>query len=463
MSSKEIVLNYKDTVLTDFIPQKAIDSKKFLPILLPKKKPVIKYVDSALEKALEKPTGKSKPLSKIVQDNYRGNDLTIITDDHDRPNVHTRLLLPLLIRQLEDKYKIPKEKIKIVIASGTHRAPTEQELEKILGAGIIGKYRIIPHDCRKNLTEIGEIDGQKISIDSEVFNSDITIPLTDVENHYFAGVAGGPKAFCPGICGIETVTYEHLHMFGPEGFAMNVGLGIMDSNPVFETKKKIVTKILDAIKKQGRDVYTIVSIIDTDEDLVYLEGGELFESHRQAAEVLKDVWTVNVEKRPDIVIAGASVWGVNLYQMGKATHAAYRAVKAGGIILTVAPCHQGWGNEEFKNLMKIGMDELNKHSNKTAAIKKALSKVIEVVSKDFRIGKQKPVDIFQILKHTSWGNMHIIQEGIPESDWNLLPFVFCGKNEEPAQKRLNTWIEKYLGERTITVINNPGYLVKPLL
>jgi nickel-dependent lactate racemase len=462
MLSKEIILNYGDETLSGFIPQKAIDSKKFLPLLFPVKMLVIKDIEAALEKALEKPIGKIEPFSRIISRNYKGNDVAIITDDHDRPNIHTRLLLPVLTGILENRHKVKREKIKIVIATGTHRATTEKELEKILGAEILKNYRIVIHDCRKNAVDAGEVDGRRIRIDAEVMNSDIIIPLTDVENHYFAGVAGGPKTFCPGICDIETITFEHLHMFGPEGFAMNVGLGIMDSNPVFETKRKIVGQIVNSIRKRGGEVYMIVSIIDTEDDLVYLEGGELFESHRHAAEVLKNVWTVHVEKSPDIVIAGASVWGVNLYQMGKATHAAFKAVRKGGIILTVAPCKQGWGNEEFKNLMKTGMDELGKYGVNSDGIKKALTKVVDVVSKNFKIGNQKPVDIFQILNYVGPGNIHIIQDGIPETDWNLLPFAFWGKNGQPAGERLNSWIEKYLQDKTITVLNNPGYLVKAL-
>ncbi|MFH2070164.1 MAG: lactate racemase domain-containing protein [Elusimicrobiota bacterium] len=462
MLSKDIVLNYGDEALSGFIPQETIDEKKFIPLKLPEKMPVLDDINSGIEKALEEPIGKIKPLSGIVKDNYRGGNVAIIVDDHDRPNIHTRILLPALLEKLQVKYKIPKEKIKIVIATGSHRPSTPAELEKILGAGMPQKVNYVIHKCKENNVEVGEIDGQKIKIDSVVFNSDIVIPLTDVENHYFAGVAGGPKAFCPGVCDIDTITYEHLHMFGSDGFAKNVGLGIMDENPVFETKRKIVGKILEAIRKRGGEVYAIVSIIDTDDELVYLEGGELFESHKRAADVLTKVWTVYVEKRPDIVIAGASVWGVNLYQMGKATHTAYRTVRKGGIILTVAPCAQGWGNEEFKNLMKIGMDALNEYTDKTEGIKRTLTKVIDVVSKDFKIGKQKPVDIFQILNYVGWGNIHIIQDGIPGDDWNLLPFAFWGKAGQPAQERLKTWVAKYLPGKTVTVINNPGYLVKPL-
>ena len=462
LKSKDVVIHYGEKTLSNFIPQKAIDNGQFLPLVLPKKLPVIKNVGQNLSDALEKPVGNQKPLSVLVKENYRGGDLSIIVDDHDRPNIHTRLLLPIVVEKLTVKYKISSEKIKVVIATGTHRPSTDDELKKILGVQMFGKLNYVIHKCRENNVEAGKIDGLTVKINETVFNSDIIIPLTDVENHYFAGIAGGPKALCPGICDMETITYEHLKMFGDCGFAHNVDLGSIEGNPVFETKKKIVKAVIETLKKNKREVYTITSIIDTDGDLVYLKGGETFESHLKAAEILRNVWTVNIKERADIVMSGAGHWGVNLYQMGKATHCAYHAVKKGGIVLNVAPCNQGWGNEEFKNLMKIGMGELNGYSDKSEGIKKALVSVINAVKKDFKIGKQKPVDLFQILHFVGWGNLHIIQDGIIEEDYEFLPFVFWGDKSESVEKRLKAWLEKYLGNKMISVVDNPNFLIKPL-
>jgi len=462
LKSKDVALHYGERVLSNFIPQKAIDSGQFLPLVIPKKLPGIKNVEQGLYDALEKPVGSQKPLSALVKENYRGGDLSIIVDDHDRPNIHTRLLLPILVENLTVKYKIPSEKIKVVIATGTHRPPTDEELKKILGVQMFGKVNYIIHKCRENNVEAGKIDGLTVKINGTVFNSDIIIPLTDVENHYFAGIAGGPKAICPGICDMETITFEHLKMFGECGFAQNVDLGSIAGNPVFETKKKIVKAVIETLKKNKREVYTITSIIDTVGDLVHLSGGETFESHLKTAEILKNVWTVNIKARADIVISGASHWGVNLYQMGKAPHCAYHAVKKGGIVLNVAPCNNGWGNEEFKNLMKTGMDELNGCPDKSEGIKKAVVCVVNAVKKDFRIGKQKPVDLFQILHFVGWGNLHIIQDGIPEEDYGFLPFVFWGNKSDPVDKRLKSWLEKYLGNKTIAVVDNPNFLIKPI-
>ncbi|MFH0947797.1 MAG: lactate racemase domain-containing protein [Elusimicrobiota bacterium] len=462
LKSKDVVLHYGEKVLSDFISQKVIDNGQFLPLILPKKLPVIKDVKQKLSDVLEKPVGNQKPLSTLIKENYVGGNLSIIVDDHDRPNIHTRLLLPILVDLLLTAYRLPLTKIKVVIATGTHRPSTDEELKNILGDKMFGRVNYVVHKCRENNVEAGKVDGLTVKINETVFNSDIIIPLTDVENHYFAGIAGGPKALCPGVCDIDTITFEHLKMFGECGFAQNVDLGSMDGNPVFETKKKIVKTIIETLKKNKREIYTITSIIDTDGDLVNLYGGETFESHLKSAEVLKNVWTVNVKECADIVISGASHWGVNLYQMGKATHCAYHAVKKGGIILNVAPCNQGWGNEEFRNLMKVGMDELNRYDDKSDGIKKAVVVIIEAVKRNFKIGNQKPVDIFQILNFVGWGNLHIIQDGISNDDYKLLPFVFWGNESEPVEKRLELWLKKYLGNKTVAVVDNPNFLIKPL-
>ena len=460
MHSKDITINYGDKILSDFIPQTTIENGKFIPLILPKKKSIIKNVEESLLNALENPAGNQKPLSKLLKENYKGGDFSIIVDDHDRPNIHTRLFYPILLDKLVSVYKIPPEKIKAVISTGTHRPSTNEEMMKIFGKETFPKVNYVMHKCNEDNVEVGVVEGQTIKINSTAFNSDIVLLLTDIENHYFAGVSGGPKALCPGICDMATIRYEHLKAFGEYGFAENVDLGSIKGNPVFDIKTKIVNLIVDSMRKHKREIYAIASIIDTEGDLVYLKGGEIFASHYEASETLKEIWTVKIKERADIVIYGAAHWGINLYQMGKATHCAYHAVKKGGIVLNVAPCPNGWGNEEYKNLMKIGMDEINKAKDKPTGIKNALTAVINNVKNDYKIGKQKPIDVLQILYFVGWGNLHLIQDGIPESDYNLSPFLFWGNKNQPVIERLKTWLEKYLDNKTVIVTDNPNYLIK---
>lgn len=460
MKSAEIVLGYGDKNLSGFIPQEWIDGGRYLPLVKPPKKPAITDAAAALAEAFERPVGRIEALGELARRCMRGGYAAILVDDYTRPNDHTRLLLPLLVERLKSRCGIPEEKLLVVVCAGTHRAPTEKEMVKILGAEMASRLSVAVHDCGKDLVRVGVVEGKPVEICRAAFEADLVIPLTDVDNHYFAGIAGGPKAFCPGICGKEIITWEHLHMFSDTGFAENVALGVLDGNPVFECKKKIVGTIIEALKERGTEVYCLAAILDPDGDLVFLKGGETFAVHRGAAAVLKDVWTVTLPKRPEVVIAGAQTLGVNLYQAGKAIHAAYNAVARGGHIMTAVPCPDAFGNEEYKRLMTIAAGVLAKPGDRAKAMREATAKVVEVVRSDFKIGKQKAVDFFRILEWVGWGHLHMIQDGLSEEDRKILPFEFWGDRAQPPGERLRSWVGKFGAGRTITVIDNPGYVVK---
>ena len=459
MKSADIVLHYGDRVLSGFIPQSWINRGGYLPLVAPRGNPPVEDRAAALARALENPVGDAPSFGEMVKRCFRGGTVSVLVDDHTRPNTHTRLLLPLLRERLCGAYGIPVENIVIVVCAGTHRRPTGGEWEKILGAEAHAGLRVVVHDCKGDLEEIGRIEGVPVKFNRTVLDSDIVIPLTDVDNHYFAGVAGGPKAFCPGVAGEEIVTWEHLHMFNDSGFAENVALGVLEGNPVYKCKKRIVGAALDALKKRGSGVYCITAIMDPEGNLVYLEGGETFAAHRAAAEMLRGVWTVRIRERAEIVIAGASNSGINLYQAGKAIHAAYHAVRRGGFILAVAPCTEGFGNDEYRKLMRLASNVLNKYPDGASGMREAALAVLAAVKKNFRIGKQKAVDLFRILEFVGWGHLHMIQDGLGEEDRKLLPLVLWGTRDHPVEDRLVTWIERHAQGKTITVIDNPGYLV----
>jgi len=194
--------------------------------------------------------------------------------------------------------------------------------------------------------------------------------------------------------------------------------------------------------------------------MVYLRGGETFALHRDAAKKLAEVWTVTLPKRPDVVIAGARALGINLYQAGKAIHAAYTAVARGGHIMTPVPCQDGFGNAEYRNLMKVAAGAMAGESDHAAAFRKGTFAVLEVVRRDFKIGKQKAVDFFRILDYVGWGHLHIIQDGLSEEDKKILPFEFWGKEGEPALARLKGWVGKFCPGKSVTVMDDPGYVVR---
>jgi len=460
MKRLQVILHYGDRALADFLPHEIIERGLFHPLIEPTPLPSISDPARGLEKALEQPVGASPPIPELLTRKMISRGITLLVDDYTRPNAHTRLLLPILLRLLSEKYAVPAHLINILIATGTHRSGGEAELRRILGPDQRKGMPVFWHDCDRDNVEAGCVGQHRIGIDRRAFSTDLLIALTDIDNHYFAGVAGGPKMLSPGISDRATIEFEHLQMFGECGFAPNVGLGILDGNPIYECKKKTVSALLDALKKNNTDVYCLAAITDPRNDLVYLKGGEIFAVHRDAAEALTNVWTATLEHKVDIAVAGAAHLGLNVYHAGKGIHAASRAVRDGGWILAAAPCDGGIGDEEYITLLRLARPILLRHQDKTKGIEDALKAVCDAVKIDFRIGKQKAVDLFTILRRIGWKHLHMVCDGVSEEEKSLIPIEFWGHEDELPEKRIRDWLTRFAKDKTVTVVDNPGYLIR---
>ena len=204
-----------------------------------------------------------------------------------------------------------------------------------------------------------------------------------------------------------------------------------------------------------------------------LEGGEIFTLHKKLRNVLDRVYIARIPELADVAIVTARHLGINVYQAGKAINAAARAVKPGGTVVCVAPCPDGFGNEEFRNLMKIAAPILQEAEAKiakgaspakegAAAIDRALRAVQDVVMKDFKIGKQKPVDMLVQYRRTGWGNLWLLCDGLSDEERKLLPFRYIGQRGEDPTARLRKWVEETerRGKPTYLVVDDPTYWLR---
>ncbi|UCD92941.1 MAG: DUF2088 domain-containing protein [Methanobacteriota archaeon] len=467
-------LVYGDKILEGIIPENVREDGRLIECCAPEGYPPIVDVRQKLKEVISHPIGPEGTLSlkEIVQSHYKGGLCTISVDDHTRENIHTKILLPILFEELRG-LGVREENARVIISSGTHRSPHENEFPKILGDDIWIRHRerVVVHDCNENLAILGEIDGVPVEINRFVYDSEIYIPLSDLDFHYFAGVAGGPKQICPGICGEKIITAEHLKMFGGLGFAENVESGIVDGNPVFDHKIKIVRLVLERLAEKGTHVYSILSVVNPEGQLVQISGGNIFETHKQDRKILDKVYIIPVDRKADVTIVGAMSKGLDVYQAEKAINTAYRATKRGGKILLVAPCQDGIGNKDFRNLMNISSDvfesmeeQVKSSSNPEEVIEKnmeiARKETQKEAMRDFKIGMHKPVDLLRMLDYVGWGHLYIVQDGIPPDEKKLLPFEYVGAEGESPLQRIRNWVEDLEAKEKpdYLLIEDPGYL-----
>lgn len=126
-------------------------------------------------------------------------NITIITSDHTRP-MPSRITMPLLLSEI--RRGNPAADISILVATGTHRAASKDELLERFGQEIISREKIFIHDCddRESMAELGTSpSGNAIAINKLAYEADLLIAEGFIEPHFFAGFSGGRKSIMPGI------------------------------------------------------------------------------------------------------------------------------------------------------------------------------------------------------------------------------------------------------------------------
>lgn len=178
--------------------------------------------------SMKKPTRLSKPLSSIkaaLKNSSYGPSLdyviekklrqkpdanvVIVISDNTRPVPYSGrqgILWPIIEELFA--HGITAERFLILVANGTHRPLTEEELRLMLDPRLFtAGITIKNHDCddKENLVYLGRTSrGSEVYINREYMEADLKILTGLVESHFMAGASGGRKSICPGLVGRES-------------------------------------------------------------------------------------------------------------------------------------------------------------------------------------------------------------------------------------------------------------------
>lgn len=440
-------IDYGEDEINDFIPKNA--NAKYLEIK--GDFPEIVAIEEKLYEVLEKPID-SPALKEVIEKNYsKGKAVIILVDDNTRPNIHTRILLPILFPKIIE-YGVAAEDLKILVASGTHRPPTPAEVErKILGTEIWNKYKehVVAHNCDEGVKNLGTSSrGTPILLNELAFNSCLIIAMTDSEYHYFAGIAGTVKQFFPGIAGRATISRNHPKAFSLEtGFKAECRLGNTEGNPVIQDMKEMVQTVM-----KTKAVFCIDAILH-EKKIVKLNAGDIISLHDMAGGLLKPLRIIDVDEPADLVIVTTGELGLNLYQAGKGVHAAWNAAKKGGKILLLARSQDGVGNQAYHDTM-IAIKEMDLDTALTWVVENKCSE------ETFRIGNQKPVDLLRILKDNQIDMITEMDHKELRETFRINPIEVKGTVQETIRNYVSSFLEAK-PEGSIYIMADAGNFVKP--
>ncbi len=288
-------------------------------------------------KALDNPI-ESKYLEELVTGK---KDMVIITSDHTRP-VPSKITLPILLNRIRKAN--PDIDIKILIATGFHRATTREEMIDKFGKEIVENEKIIVHDSKDNdsLVKIGILpSGGELWLNKLAVETELLIAEGFIEPHFFAGFSGGRKSVLPGVAGAETVLANHCSEFIASD---NARTGVIENNPIH-------IDMLYAAQKANLS-FILNVVINAEKDIISAFAGDSSKAHEAGCEFilgLSKVENVNA----DIVITsnGGYPLDQNIYQSVKGMTAAEATCKEGGIIIIASACNDGHGGEAFYSNM----------------------------------------------------------------------------------------------------------------
>ncbi len=296
-------------------------------VIEPREAPGLADETAAITAALRAPLG-TAPLRALAGSE---DSVVIVVNDGTRPMPSDRVLPPLLAALAH----VPRERITILVATGTHRATTPAELDEMLGPEIARDYRVVNHDARdgSQLVYRGvSARGHLVYLNRLYLESSVTVLTGFVEPHFFAGFSGGPKLVMPGVAGLETVLHNH----GPRMIAHpNATFGVLEGNPIHEEQREIALAT--------RPTFSLNVALNKAREITGVWAGEMMAVHAAAVTFVRATALRPLDRTYDVVLSTNSGYPLdqNLYQSVKGMTAAARAVRHGGAIVMAAECADG--------------------------------------------------------------------------------------------------------------------------
>jgi len=320
---------------------------------------------------LEHPTA-GPSLAELVESIGPAN-VAIIINDMTRSTPTSRLLPPVLDNLMD--LGIERENIHIVVATGTHRPMTRDEIIEVIGENIYDGFDVTNHDCDSpDLVRMGTLSGgNEFMVNRTVAESDLRIAIGEVLLHYYAGFAGGRKSILPGVSGRDTIMRNHKMMTWP-----GAAIGNVDGNPISD-------QMIEAVRDYCPLHFIVNCVSDSHKRVVEIVGGDFVEAWEKGIETFRKMNFVHLKERADVVIvsAGGFPKDINMYQAHKALEMCSSAVKDSGTIVFMAELSEGYGHPVFEDWARKGL---------------APDEAIELFDKDFRFGAHKVYYLAKLVK-----------------------------------------------------------------
>lgn len=357
--------------------------------------------ETAIKSAIYNPIGSCK-LRDMVEP---GMKVVILADDFTRPTPR-RSILKVLLDEL-NLAGIPDGDIMVIIALGTHRYMSEEEIRRCFGEEIASRIKIINHEWMDpdQLVNLGFTEnGTPVHINRTAYEADFLIGVGSIVPHCFAGFSGGAKIVQPGISGPDTTAATHYLICRDEEKLLHFAGSI--KNPVMDEMR--------AVSRQAGLSFIVNVIFNSRKEIVHAVAGDMIAAHEAGMRVSREIFMRDVEEKVDIVITEALPADADMWQATKPFSYARRVLKEGGSMIFVIAAPDGIGNHPF----------LLEHGGRS------FSELREMLLEG-KVKDRVACTILMVIKKSTEGiNTYVVSDGLTREEKEGMGFLHAGSVQE---------------------------------
>lgn len=411
-------LPYGDKTLEIEVP-----SQNFLYYAAPVANMEIPDQEKTITQAFDHPIGTLK-LEEMV---HPGQKIAILLDDVTRPTPKRILLLEVL-RRLK-KGGIPDCDITLIMALGTHRTLTAEEIDTHFGRELIDRFRFLNLDYKDSsvFVDLGKSkNGTPIQVYLQVVESDFKIAIGNIVPHIAAGWGGGCKMIQPGVCSEKTTEVTHLMACTMQNVLETCG-----------TADNLCRREMEEISAMVGLDFIVNTVLDEKKNILGLFCGHFIKAHRAGVELAKQVMCPVIPRKADIVIASAAPADIDFWQGCKPYIFSHFGVRDGGVIIFVIHGKEGLcGNapQHEATLRQYGRAEFSQ-----------IKKDVEAGRIEDLVGVNVPLFIATIRDRAT---VFCVSDGFSDEDIQDIGFIPC----DTVERALNLAFERLGRDASVGII-----------